>query len=142
MNKELDVLLSDLVVFYHKVQSYHWLVSGHAFFQAHAKLEELYDGVRDMVDEVAEAKLMLGEKPVSRLSEFTALSKIQETDGEFTPVSKVFEDLLGDYKYLLESAKHIKALADEESNYLISTKMDVLIESFSKVIWMISQSQR
>ena len=32
------------------------------------------------------------------------------------------------------------AVAEEEGNALVSAKMDDLIESFSKAIWMISQS--
>ena len=45
MNNKLNVLLSDLVVFYHKLQNKHWYVSGQSFFQIHPELENLYDAV-------------------------------------------------------------------------------------------------
>ena len=42
MIEKLNKLLSDLNVFYRKLQNYHWNVKGHDFFTIHAKLEEYY----------------------------------------------------------------------------------------------------
>lgn len=53
MDKQLNKLLADLVVEYHKLQSYHWYIKGKDFFTVHAKLEELYNGVNKAIDEVA-----------------------------------------------------------------------------------------
>lgn len=139
MEKKMNALLSDLVVFYHKLQSYHWYVKGNAFFQAHAKLEEYYDAINEQIDEVAETSLMSGFKPVSRVAEFTALTKIQETSGDYTDVNAVFSDILKDFKYLLKNVEELKADADKADNYLISAKMDDLIATYRKAVWMISQ---
>ncbi|MGP1348982.1 MAG: Dps family protein [Stomatobaculum sp.] len=140
LNQKLNVLLSDLVVFYHKLQSYHWFVKGHAFFNAHAKLEEYYDGIRDQIDEIAELALMSGMKPVSRMTEFAELSQIREASGDYVSVSEVFGDVRGDFSYLLDSVSAIKVQADEEGKYLISAKMDEIAAYCSKAIWMLSQS--
>lgn len=139
MEKKMNALLSDLVVFYHKLQSYHWYVKGNAFFQAHAKLEEYYDAINEQIDEVAETSLMSGFKPVSRVAEFTALTKIQETSGDYTDVNAVFSDILKDFKYLLKNAEELKADADKADNYLISAQMDDFIATYRKAVWMISQ---
>ena len=139
MEKKMNVLLSDLVIFYHKLQSYHWYVKGNAFFQAHAKLEEYYDAINEQIDEVAETCLMSGFKPVSRVAEFTALTKIKETSGDYTDVNAVFSDILKDFKYLLKNAEELKADADKADNYLISAKMDDFIATYRKAVWMISQ---
>ena len=139
MEKKMNALLSDLVVFYHKLQSYHWSVKGNAFFQAHAKLEEYYDAINEQIDEVAETSLMSGFKPVSRVAEFTALTKIKETSGDYTDVNAVFSDILKDFKYLLKNAEELKADADKADNYLISAKMDDFIATYRKAVWMISQ---
>ena len=37
---DLNLLLSDLNVFYRKLQNYHWNIKGKDFFVCHAKLEE------------------------------------------------------------------------------------------------------
>lgn len=139
MEKKMNALLSDLVIFYHKLQSYHWYVKGCAFFQAHAKLEEYYDAINEQIDEVAETSLMSGFKPVSRVAEFTALTKIKETSGDYTDVNAVFSDILKDFKYLLKNAEELKADADKADNYLISAKMDDFIATYRKAVWMISQ---
>ena len=130
MEKKMNALLSDLVIFYHKLQSYHWYVKGNAFFQAHAN---------EQIDEVAETSLMSGFKPVSRVAEFTALTKIQETSGDYTDVNAVFSDILKDFKYLLKNVEELKADADKADNYLISAKMDDFIATYRKAVWMISQ---
>ena len=140
VNSSMNELLGSLVVFYHKLQSYHWYVTGHAFFTIHAQLESYYDEVNEEIDEVAEALLKIGGKPVSRMSEFLALSKIQEDNGSYINADELMGKVLEDYRLLLGLASNIKKSADEENNYLVSTKMDDLIDSFSKAVWMISQS--
>ena len=37
MEKELNKLLADLVVEYHKLQSFHWYLKGYHFFDDHKK---------------------------------------------------------------------------------------------------------
>ena len=141
MEKQLNVLLSDLVVFYHKLQSYHWYVKGSDFFQAHAKLEDYYNEINGHIDEVAEAVLMSNMKTVSKLYEFTSLTKIKEAPGTYVDTKTIFKEVLKDFQYLLKSAEALKAAADKANNYLNSVKMDDLIEDYRKAEWMISQRQ-
>ena len=58
--KDLNDFLSDLNIFYRKLQNYHWNVCGKDFFVLHSKLEEYYDEVNKQIDEIAEHILMLG----------------------------------------------------------------------------------
>lgn len=137
MDKQLNKLLADLVVEYHKLQSYHWYIKGKDFFTVHAKLEELYNGVNKAIDEVAEAILMTGFKPAASMQEFLDISAIEEVKGEhITSKDKV---VLNDFNYLLDRIKSLKNNADNENNYLISSLMDDYIKEFTKSIWMISQ---
>lgn len=141
MEKKMNVLLSDLVFFYHKLQSYHWYISGPDFFQAHEKLEEYYDEIRPQIDDVAETMLMSGYRPVSTMAAFAAHAKIKDApEGYVGDVKAVYASLLGDFKHLLDSVKSIKADADAADNSLVSTKMDDYIGGYNKAIWMISQT--
>lgn len=142
MNKQLNSLLANQVVFYHKLQSYHWYVSGHSFYQMHEMLESLYDQVRDHVDEVAEAALMIGEKPVSRMTEFLDLATIEESKGDYVGRQEVFESVKADFEQLLKQVKSVKAAAEEAGQDLVAIKMDAMIEDYSKNIWMLAQSLR
>lgn len=141
MQNKMNVLLSDLVVEYHKLQSFHWYIKGSDFFQVHAKLEELYDGIRDAIDEVAEAMLMEGMQPVSKMSEFLANAQIEEASGSYVESSEVFDAVEKDFNHLLESIKEVKHAAEEQGSDLIAAKADGYIEEFAKSIWMIKQSR-
>lgn len=136
----MNELLSSLEVFYHKLQSYHWYVKGHAFFTVHAQLESYYDEVSEEIDEVAETLLMIGGAPVSTLKEYLELSKVSEAEGVYIKADDLLPKVRDDYALLEKLAEGVKSTAEEEGNVLVSAKMDDLIESFSKAIWMISQS--
>ena len=138
MEKQLNQYLADLVVEYHKLQNFHWYVKGKDFFIAHAKLEELYDGINGAIDEVAENILMLEGKPLGSLKEFLAVSKIEEGQMEAIKSKDIFRAIYKDFSYLLQSSKDIKKAADEQDNYLISALMDNYIGQYSKMLWMIN----
>ena len=78
MEKKLNHLLADLVVEYHKLQSFHWYLKGYHFFDDHAKLEEYYDEVAEIVDGVAENMLKLGLKPESTMKGFLVIYSVEE----------------------------------------------------------------
>lgn len=139
MKNQLNVLLADLAVEYHKLQNFHWYVAGQDFFNVHAQLENYYDAINEAIDEVAENMLMIGEKPAASLKEFLEISKIKEAKAEKITSKEVFKEVLKDYNYLLNSVKSIKQEADKNEMYLISALMDDYIKQFSKNIWMLSQ---
>lgn len=139
METNLNKLLADLVVEYHKLQSYHWYIKGKDFFTVHAKLEELYNGINKAIDEVAEAILMTDHKPVATMKEFLEISAIDEAKAEHIKSKEIYEAVLSDFKYLLDSIKSLKNEADETNEYLISSLMDDYIKEFTKSIWMINQ---
>lgn len=141
MEKKLNLLLADLVVEYHKLQNFHWYIKGPAFFTLHAKLEELYNHIKDTVDEVAENILVIGGKPLGSLNEFLKHSKIKEEESKFVSGEYVLKSVEEDFSYILDEIKEIKKYADEENFYVISALMDDYIKNFGKTIWMLRQAQ-
>ena len=139
MKQQLNNLLSNLVVEYHKLQNFHWYVKGKDFFQVHAKLEDLYNGINGMIDEVAEVMLMEGIEPVASLKEFLENSSIQEASAEKIKSKYIFKEVVNDFNIILNQVIEIKKLADEQESYLLSASMDEYIKQFKKSIWMINQ---
>ena len=139
MENKLNKLLANYVVEYHKLQNYHWYIKGKDFFQVHAKLEELYNGINSAIDELAENILMIGYQPLASLKDFLENADIEEADMESIKSKNIFKEVLKDFSKLLVDVKEIKKLADENENYLISALMDDYIKEFSKSIWMINQ---
>ncbi len=141
LESKLNKLLANYAVEYHKLQTLHWYVKDHAFFQAHAKLEDYYNEAYEAVDEIAEKLRMIGGKPLANLDEFKANATISEAKGEFVTLKQAFATAKADFEQLLADVKDIKHDADEEDNYLISAFADDLIETLSKDIWMLGQSE-
>jgi len=139
MEKQLNQLLANLVVEYHKLQNFHWYIKGKDFFTVHAKLEELYDNINGAVDEVAEYILMIDGSPVASLKDFLEISSIKEAQKERRESKCIFKEVLHDFEFLLNQIVEIKKEAEREEVYAISILMDDYIKQFTKSIWMIKQ---
>ena len=141
LEQNLNELLSDLNVFYRKLQNYHWNVTGQDFFQAHSKLEELYNEINEQIDEVAEHILILGEEPLGTLKDYLEKTNITEAENKKIKSQEFFQTILKDYKKLLEKVTEIKEKADEQKEYSTSALMDDYILDYSKIIWMLKQKE-
>ena len=137
--EDLNTFLSDLNVFYRKLQNYHWNIKGKDFFVIHAKLEEYYDDINKQVDEVAEHILALGGEPLGTLKDYLDTTQIKEAQNQKVCTETVFNEILKDLKTLSENATKIKEEADNENKYTTSSLMDEYLENYSKKTWMISQ---
>lgn len=135
----LNQLLADLTVDYHKLQNAHWYITGKDFFQVHATLEELYDGVLPHIDEVAELILQEGGRPVASLKETLALSKVEERPSEPLSSEEAFSIVKADFELLQSDAATVKSLADESGRTVVSAAMDDILAELSKNLWMLRQ---
>lgn len=139
--KCLNEFLSDLNVYYRKLQNYHWNIKGKEFFVMHAKLEEYYDELNEQIDEIAEHILILGYQPLGRMKDYLETSKIQEAENTKVGTDVVFKGLIEGYNTLEQKVKDIKSKADTLNCYSTSALMDEYISDYSKKLWMLSQSQ-
>ena len=138
--KNLNVFLSDLAVFYRKLQNYHWNIKGKHFFVLHGKLEEYYDKINEQIDEIAEHILMLGYEPLGTMKDYLEKTTIEEAKNEKVCDKVVFENLVEDYTILLQKANKIKRLSDESNSYATSSMIDLFISEYHKILWMLKQS--
>lgn len=136
----LNIFLSDLNVFYRKVQNYHWNIKGKDFFIIHEKLEEYYEEINEQIDEVAEHILALGGTPLGSLKDYLSNTKIIEAKNEKVTSEIVFNEIIKDFGSLLQDAISIKKSADKENEHKTSALMDDSIEDYSKKLWMLKQS--
>lgn len=142
MIEKLNKLLSDLNVFYRKLQNYHWNVKGHDFFTIHAKLEEYYNEVNEQIDEIAEHILILNGQPLGTMKDYINTSDIEEAKNEKITSQEIFTEVIKDLEKLLEDVKQIKKCADENEDYPTSSLMDEYIENYGKKIWMLKQMKQ
>ncbi|MFI3332358.1 MAG: DNA starvation/stationary phase protection protein [Rikenellaceae bacterium] len=141
MEEKLNLLLSDLVVEYHKLQNFHWYAKGRNFFAVHEKLEQYFREISDNIDDVAETMLMLELKPVASLKEFLEKTQIKEAHDGHIKGHDIFNYVLADFEYFKQLVNIIKKQADDEMIYQVSALMDEFIAQFAKNIWMVKQVQ-
>ena len=94
MEKKINAMQSDLVVFYHKLQCYHWYVKGNDFFVIHTTLQKCYEEVKEQLDELAESALMIGYSPVATMKDFTKMASIKEAKDSETIFEQSLNPLL------------------------------------------------
>ena len=92
--KELNQYLSDLSVFYRKLQNYHWNVKGSDFFVVHEKLEEYYNKINDQIDEVAEHILTLNAQPLGTMKDYLETTTIAETKNERICSTEIYKNIM------------------------------------------------
>jgi len=137
--QNLNTFLSDLNVFYRKLQNYHWNIKGKDFFTIHSKLEEYYNEVNKKIDEVAEHILAIGGQPLGTLKDYLSNTKIVEAENKKVDSNVILNEIIKDYSMLLQDTKNLKKLADENSEYKTSALMDSFIEEYIKTLWMLKQ---
>lgn len=137
--KDLNTLLTNLNVFYRKLQNYHWNIIGKDFFVIHSKLEEYYDKINEQIDEIAEHILMINGEPLGTMKDYLQNTSIQEAKNEKVKDNVVFEEIIKDYGVLLQNVTDIKEKADKQADYLTSSLMDDYISDYSKILWMLKQ---
>lgn len=140
LEQDLNSLLSDLNIFYRKLQNYHWNVEGKDFFVIHAKLEEYYDEVNASIDEIAEHILILGGQPLGTMQDYLNNASIVEAENKKIKPDVIFHNVVNDLGMLLKKVIQIKEEADNQKEYSTSTLMDNFISDYSKKIWMLKQS--
>lgn len=139
MHNKLNDFLSDLNVFYRKLQNYHWNIIGKDFFVIHAKLEEYYDEINRQIDEIGEHILILGKQPLGTMKDYLEKTCIAEAKNEKIQDIAVFENIVADYEILFKKVIDIKKDADEQNEYGTSSLMDNYILEYSKILWMLKQ---
>ena len=135
--ESLNGLLADLQIFYSNLRGLHWNVRGRGFFALHAKYEELYNGVANQVDEVAERILQLGSKPESRYSEYLKVARLQE-DG-FEPMGRAgVQKVLDTLAVLIGEEREISAKAAEAGDEVTVALVGDFLRGQEKLVWMLS----
>ncbi len=137
MVDSLNLLLSNLSVFYQKLRNYHWNVQGSDFFDLHVKFEEIYTLTAENVDLVAERIRVFGHTPLSRLSDYLENSQIEETGTGLSSREMVLE-VIGDLEtvesFLIDAADISGDVGDIGTSDLISR----MTRQYEKEHWMLS----
>ena len=133
----MNAYLSDLVVFYLKLHDLHWNVKGMQFVPVHQYSESRYDDMAEKFDEIAELLLQHGEKPVSSIREYLALSSIKELSKDSYRDEEVIKIISEDMAYLKGKAEALRLEADAEGLFDIVAALEDHIAGYNKELWFL-----
>ena len=137
---KLNVVLSDLHVFYQKLRNFHWNVTGSDFYELHKMFESQYDIIYENIDDLAEYIRQLYSYPASTLFEYIKLSNIVETN-ELPFNSNDMVNILYDDTVTMCSYIESNFLKSEINDVITQDKMTSLFEVLSKMKWFLNASK-
>lgn len=134
---ELNILLADYHVYYQKLRSNHWNVTGRNFFDLHEKFEEFYNDAKLKIDEIAERVLTLRYHPMSKMIDYLETASINE-DKTIKTDRDMVEETLNDHKILLEQMTKVIKKADTIFDEGTIDLIGAYIRELEKSSWMLN----
>lgn len=135
--ESLKILLADLQVFYTNLRGFHWHIQGPRFFELHKEFENMYDGISEYVDEVAERLLQLDVTPENRYSEVLKVSEVKEVSN-FTTLEQIMPNLFETYKLIIARERELLELSDEAGDDVTNGFIAGKLEEQEKLMWMLT----
>jgi len=137
LESKLNLYLANQMIDYVKKHNLHWNLKGKHFFTLHAKLEEYYDQTADIIDEVAERILAIGELPVANLKEALEITKVKELPDGAINIAEAVRILTIDVEYWVHDSKEIVELADKEGDVVTADIFTGYVKEYEKTLWML-----
>jgi starvation-inducible DNA-binding protein len=133
----LNEILADEYILYTKVRNYHWNVEGSNFMEMHKFYEDMYDGIDEVIDEIAERVRMLGHYSQGRLKDFIKLGSLSEE--EYTNnQKKQLQYLLSAHETLVRNLRNdITVFSDKYKDLGNADFLTGLMEKHEKWAWFV-----
>lgn len=135
--EKMNEYLANQQVSYIKLHNLHWYVKGRSFFTLHAKLEGLYNQTSEIIDEVAERLLALGQSPVANLKKALSVAAIKEREDVPISSEETIQSLLSDVEYWIRDTREIAQLADEAGDGVTADQFNGYLGEYQKLLWML-----
>lgn len=133
----LNKILADEYLLYTKVRNYHWNVEGSNFMEMHKFYENMYDGIDESIDEIAERVRMLGHYSEGRLKDFLKLTSLTE-EAHSNNQEKQLKNLLNDHETLIRNLRNdINTCSDKYKDLGNADFLTGLMEKHEKWAWFV-----
>lgn len=102
----LNLLLADEYVLYTKTRTAHWNVDGANYFEMHVFLENQFNTIDLIIDDLAEQIRSHGHFALGSLKDFLSIAQMSEDNTDFANSGKIFETLLSDHETIIRIIQH------------------------------------
>ncbi|RKN78698.1 Dps family protein [Ulvibacterium marinum] len=133
----LKQILADEHVLYIKTRNAHWNIEGIDFHSKHVFLEEQYNKLETVIDEVAERIRMLGFYAPGTMKQFLETSQLNEEGPEQNNTKGFFSILLEDHDTIIKFIrKNISENAEERNDDGTADFIIALMQKHEQMAWM------
>jgi starvation-inducible DNA-binding protein len=134
----LNLLLAEEYVLYTKTRTAHWNVDGVNNFELHVFLENQYNRLDEIIDEIAIRIRSLGHFALGSLKDFLSISQMSDDNSDLSNSGRTFEILLHDHESIIRMIHHETdpisyQLNDAETAELLSG----ILAEHQKMVWML-----
>lgn len=136
ITNELQPVLIDLIALGLITKQAHWNVVGSSFRAVHLHLDEIYAGIQENVDTVAERISALGVPPDGQAKEVAADAKVNKIPTGFHNAAEIV-DLMTDR--VGQVCKNIRGHMDnvEDLDAVTADMLHGVVEGLEKQLWML-----
>jgi starvation-inducible DNA-binding protein len=133
----LNRTLADEHALYVKTRNYHWNVTGPQFRSLHEMLEEFYQKLAPLADDVAERVRMMGGRAIGTMAEFSQQTRLSEQPGDAPEARQMVENLLADHEQIIRDLRQdVDVCSDELNDQGTADFLTGLMEQHEKMAWM------
>ncbi len=136
--EKMNEYLANQQIMYIKLHNLHWYIQGDGFFTLHAKFEELYDQTAQIIDDVAERLLALGQAPVASAKKTLEMAKVKELDDKPIKSHEALQELKTDVEYWIKDSCDIVKLAENEGDSVTADIFTGYKGDYQKLLWMLN----
>ena len=141
VSEMLCKLLADEHVLYIKTRNAHWNIEGMDFHAQHVFLEEQYQKLEGIIDQVAERIRMLGFYAPGTMQTFLKLTHLKESEPEVHSSEGFYTILLADHGSIIDFIrKSISDNAEEHNDQGTADFITGLMQTHEQMAWMMRAS--
>src|SRR5690554_5091572 len=139
--EELNKVLADEFVVYIKTLKFHWNIEGRDFHALHVFLEEHYNELQGIIDEVAERIRKVGHFANGSMKQFLQDASLKEHQETATISESMLSELVNDHESIIRNMRTL--IDDFEEKYEDAGSADFItgiMKKHEKMAWMLRAS--
>lgn len=136
LTDSLKTTLATSFGFFIKTANYHWNIEGEEFIPFHPWLGELYSGVYDTIDQLAEYLRTLQAYVPASLARYQELSRVAD-QFEVVQCPVIFTQLLADNQTMIDLYNEVFDVATKERQQGIANFAAERLDFHQKYAWQI-----
>ncbi len=134
----LNLLLAEEYVLYTKTRTAHWNVDGLNNFELHVFLENQFNLLDEIIDEIAVRIRSLGHFALGSLKDFLCISQMTDDNDDLSNSGQTFEILRHNHEAIIRNIHHeIDPISDQLKDADTAELLSEILGKHHKMVWML-----